>query len=86
MDVTNWARTNLLAKESKLAFQLASLLFNFSMVNPESCGEEVCLMGNPEYFPKFGVDLNPNNSHKLAQFSRGTLGEKKTLVLVALTF
>ena len=43
-------------------------------------------MGSPKYFPKLGVDLNPNTSHKLSLFSIGTLGEKKTLVLVALTF
>lgn len=34
-------------------------------------------MGNPKYFPKFGVDLNPNTSHKLSLFSTETLGEKK---------
>ena len=78
-----WTRIVLLAKERRLAFQPASFCLTLSRTKLKSWLLDLwCLIGNPKYLPRLGVEENPRISHKDSLVSLSTFGEKKTLDLV----
>ena len=84
--MTDWTRVVRPAKDNRLAFhptnlyltlskiQLRSKLLTLSKIQLRSKLEvSGCLIGNPKYFPKFGVELNPKVLHKDSFFSLSIL-------------
>ena len=62
------------AKDNRLAFHPTNLYLTLSKIQLRSKLEvSGCLIGNPKYFPKFGVELNPKVQHKDSLFSLSIL-------------
>ena len=71
--------TALPAKDKRFAFHPASLCLTLSKRKFKSwLLALLCLMEKPRYFPRFGVDLNQNISHRDSLESISTFGEKYT--------
>ena len=81
-----WVNTNLPTKQRRWDFQPASQLCIRSIIARKSWGIETCLMGNPKYFSREGVEQNSRISLRASLALGETLGEKNTRDLVAQTF